>query len=377
MTVGGSPAPQPPVGLLAELTHRCPLRCAYCSNPLGLTSPRDELSTGVWRRVFGEAAELGVLQVHLSGGEPALRRDLELLVAEARAVGLYSNLITSGQGLDPARVRALAQAGLDHVQLSVQGGRAASADEAAGRRGAHRRKARVAGAVVAEGLPLTINWVVHRGNAGQLAEVLALARRVRASRLEVALAQHAGWARHNYDALLPTRAQHEAVAEQVRQARRELGAALPIDHVPSDQYAARPKACMGGWGRLFLVVAPDGTALPCHDARRIAGLRFTGVGERSLSWIWRESPAFVRFRGTAWMPEPCRSCDRREVDFGGCRCQAHAVTGDAARTDPACALSPDRALLETARGRAVERSSEAVPRRLGGGVHRALPVLRR
>ncbi|MFW5924837.1 MAG: pyrroloquinoline quinone biosynthesis protein PqqE [Myxococcota bacterium] len=369
-------APAPPMALLAELTHRCPLACAYCSNPVPLTAPRHEITTAAWCEALDQAADLGVLQVHFSGGEPAVRGDLETLVAHASKRGLYTNLITSGIGLDDARCRGLARAGLEHVQLSVQGGEPASADGWAGREGAHAHKGRIGRAVGAAGLPLTLNWVVHRHNAAQLPEVLERALSLGARRLEVAHVQYAGWARLNHDVLLPSRAQHEALDVQVRAARESLRGKLVLDYVPSDAYAGRPKACMDGWGRRFVVVAPDGMVLPCHDARRIDGLRFERVTERPLAEIWRASPALQRFRGTDWMPEPCRSCDRRELDWGGCRCQAHALTGDASRTDPACALSPDHPRFEAARSATGAGHGPAVVRRrFGRPGRRALPVL--
>lgn len=364
------------MALLAELTHRCPLVCAYCSNPVPLTVPGHEITADVWRAVLDQAADLGVLQVHFSGGEPAVRRDLEALVAHASSRGLYTNLITSGIGLDEARCRRLARAGLEHVQLSVQGGERASADAWAGREGAHAHKDRIGRAVVAAGLPLTVNWVVHRHNAAQLSEVLERALSLGARRLEVAHVQYAGWARLNQGALLPSAAQHEALDAEVRAARESLHGRLVLDYVPSDAYAGRPKACMDGWGRRFVVVAPDGAVLPCHDARRIEGLRFDRVTERPLAEIWYASPALQRFRGTDWMPEPCRSCDRRETDWGGCRCQAHALTGDASRTDPACAWSPDHPRFEAVRSAAAGgHGTEVSRRRFGRPARRALPVL--
>jgi pyrroloquinoline quinone biosynthesis protein E len=340
---------EPPLALLAELTHRCPLRCPYCSNPLELARASAELDTGSWSRVFGEAAALGVLQVHFSGGEPLVRRDLVELVADAAKTGLYVNLITSGIRLEADRLACLVDAGLEHVQLSLQDSDPASGDRIAGRAGAQQAKHRVARLVREAGLPLTVNAVVHRQNLDRLTDTIDLAVRLGADRLEVAHVQYYGWALANRAALLPSREQLDQATATVEAARARLVGRLVIDYVVPDYYAHRPKSCMGGWGRRFLNVTPTGKVLPCHAAETLPGLHFPTVGEASLSEVWYHSPAFERFRGTAWMPEPCRSCERREIDWGGCRCQAFALTGDPARTDPACALSPDHALLAAAR----------------------------
>ncbi|MEN2978333.1 pyrroloquinoline quinone biosynthesis protein PqqE [Tistrella bauzanensis] len=330
-----------PAGLLAELTHRCPLACPYCSNPLVLEARAAELDTGTWMRVFSEAAALGVLQVHLSGGEPAARSDLEVLVGHCAGLGLYTNLITSGLGLTQARLQALADAGLDHVQLSIQAAEPASADRIAGRPGAHARKRQVAGWVTETGLPLTVNVVIHRANLARVATIVDQAIALGAGRLEVAHAQYHGWAEVNRQALLPTRAEALAAVRQVEALKRDLAGRITIDHVVPDHYARFPKACMGGWGRMVLTVTPAGRVLPCHAAETIPGLEIWSVTDHPLDRIWADAPAFNAFRGTAWMPEPCRSCDRRDVDFGGCRCQALAILGDARATDPACTRSPD------------------------------------
>jgi pyrroloquinoline quinone biosynthesis protein E len=341
---------EPPLALLAELTHRCPLRCPYCSNPLDLARAGAELDTAAWKRVLGEAAALGVLQVHFSGGEPLVRRDLAELVRHAAAVGLYGNLITSGIHLDAARVAELAAAGLEHVQLSIQDADPAGGDRIAGLRGAQDAKRRVAGLVREAGLPLTVNAVVHRQNLDRLGDIIDLAVALGAERLEVAHVQYYGWALRNRAALMPSREQLDLATLTVEAARTRLAGTMVIDYVPPDYYAHRPKACMGGWGRRFLNVTPAGKVLPCHAAETLPGLSFPSVTEASLAEIWYHSPAFTQFRGTGWMPEPCRSCERREVDWGGCRCQAYALTGDAARTDPACALSLDHEVLVAARG---------------------------
>ena len=343
---------EPPLALLAELSHRCPLRCPYCSNPLALERASAELDTAQWQRVLREAATLGVLQVHFSGGEPLVRHDLAALVGVARAVGLYSNLITSGVLLDRARLAALVEAGLDHVQLSFQDAEAGGADRIAGLAGAHDKKLAAAALVREAGLPLTVNAVVHRQNLEHLPHMIELALRLGAQRLEVAHVQYYGWGLANRRALLPTSDQLERATALVEAERTRLKGVLTIDYVLPDYYARRPKACMGGWARRFLNISPAGKVLPCHAAETLPGFIFPSVMTESLADIWYHSEAFNRFRGTAWMPEPCRSCDRREIDWGGCRCQAFALTGDAARTDPACALAPDRALLDRARDEA-------------------------
>ena len=337
-----------PLALLAELTHRCPLRCPYCSNPVELTRASAELATAEWARVFEEAAGLGCLQVHLSGGEPTARRDIVEITAAAHGAGLYTNLITAGVLLDAALMARLKEAGLDHVQLSVQDAEPAGAERIGGMKGAHARKEAAARITREAGLPLTLNAVVHRQNLHNLPLLVETALAWGAARLEVAHVQYYGWALANRDALLPTREQLDEATRVVEAARAAHRGRLVIDYVVPDYHAARPKACMGGWGNRFLAVSPAGRVLPCHAAESIAGMDFPNVRETSLRDAWENSAAFNRFRGTAWMPEPCRSCERAERDWGGCRCQAFALTGDAAATDPACALSPHRALLAAA-----------------------------
>ncbi|SMF80332.1 pyrroloquinoline quinone biosynthesis protein E [Tistlia consotensis] len=329
-----------PMALLAELTHRCPLQCPYCSNPVELEQAGRELDTGTWLRVIEEAAELGALQIHFSGGEPTVRKDLEEMVARARDVGLYSNLITAGVLLDEDRVGRLVDSGLDHVQLSFQDSEATGAERIGGYPDAQKKKLRFAGWVRAAGLPLTLNLVVHRQNLDHLPQLIELAVELGAQRAEIAHVQYYGWAFRNRAALMPTREQLERATATVEEARERLKGRLVLDYVVPDYYARRPKSCMGGWGRRFLNVSPAGKVLPCHAAETITGLRFDSVTERSLADIWQHSEAFEIYRGTDWMPEPCRSCERREIDWGGCRCQAFAITGEAGATDPACALSP-------------------------------------
>ena len=329
-----------PLGLLAELTHVCPLGCPYCSNPIALDHRKDELNTATWARVFKEAAALGVLQVHLSGGEPGARRDLVEITASAHVAGLYTNLITSAVGVTEKTLGALAEAGLDHVQISIQDSEAASADHIAGYDGAYVRKRALAAEVVRLKLPLTVNAVMHRANIDHVSNMVDLALTLGASRVEIAHVQYYGWALKNRAALMPTREQVERAAAAVEDLRARHHGKIVIDAVVPDYYARYPKPCMGGWGRRSLNVTPIGKVLPCHAAQTIPGLEFWSALEHSLADIWENSPAFNAFRGTAWMPEPCASCERREADFGGCRCQAFALTGDAKAADPVCHLSP-------------------------------------
>jgi len=332
-----------PLGLLAELTHRCPLGCPYCSNPIALDPRADELDTATWARVFGEAAALGVLQVHLSGGEPGARRDLVEITKAAHTAGLYTNLITSAVGITDKTLDLLYDAGLDHVQVSIQDSVESSADRIAGYEGAFARKQAFAAAVVRHKLPLTVNAVMHRANIEHISDMVELALALGASRVEIAHVQYYGWALKNRAMLMPTREQVMRAAEKVEELRARHHGRIVIDAVVPDYYARLPKPCVGGWGRRSLNVTPSGKVLPCHAAESIPELEFWNVRERSLADIWASSPAFNAFRGTSWMQEPCASCPKREQDFGGCRCQAFALTGDAAATDPVCHLAPAHA----------------------------------
>jgi PqqA peptide cyclase len=332
-----------PFGLLAELTYACPLHCSYCSNPLNLDAYREELTTPEWERVLAEARELGVLQLHLSGGEPLQRRDLARIVRSASEMGLYTNLITSALGLSPRRAGQLRAAGLDHVQISIQADEPALSDRLAGTP-SFTRKMTAARLVKELGWPLTLNVVLHRHNIDRVARILAMAGELGADRIELANTQYYGWAWRNRDQLLPSRAQLERAEVAVRAAHERLKGRMEIIYVLPDYYGRYPKPCMGGWGRRQLTVVPNGDVLPCPTAHALP-LPRASVREHSLAWIWEQSAVFQRFRGTDWMPEPCRGCDRREVDFGGCRCQAFQLTGDAARTDPVCHLSPDHAIV--------------------------------
>ncbi|GAA2446204.1 pyrroloquinoline quinone biosynthesis protein PqqE [Actinomadura vinacea] len=355
----------PPWALLAEITHACPLHCPYCSNPLELVRKSAELGTGDWERVFGEAADLGVVQAHISGGEPLLRPDVAEIVGAAARAGVYTQLVTSGLGLSASRLDGLLDAGLNSVQLSLQDARRPGSDFIAGRE-SYEAKAEAAAVIRAAGLPFGLNVVLHRHNLDRLAEIIDLGAAWGADRVELANTQFYGWALRNRAALLPTRGQLERAKATVEE---RSGSGPELVWVMPDYYEGVPKPCMGGWGRRSITVGPDGTALPCPAAYAIAELPFPNVREHSLAWVWEESPAFNAYRGTDWMTGPCGGCPRRETDFGGCRCQAYALTGDAARTDPACSLSPDHHLVRDLADAA--GSGDAVPafvyRRPGAG----------
>jgi pyrroloquinoline quinone biosynthesis protein E len=329
-----------PMALVAEVTHRCPLRCPYCSNPLEMARAREEVSTADWSRLFAEAADLGVLHLHLSGGEPMARSDLAELVRAASTAGLYVNLITSGVMLDAAKMGELADAGLDHVQLSFQHADAAEAERIGGMRSAQARKIAAAHLVTAAGLPLTCNFVIHRQNAREVAAMIALGAKLGAQRVEIAHTQYYGWGLLNRDALLPDEDDLRHATAAVESGRALHAGRMAIDYVTPDYYGDQPKACMDGWARRFIVVGPRGQAMPCHAAETIPGLVFPDIRAQSLRDIWYDDPTFRRFRGTDWMPDPCQSCALKEKDWGGCRCQALALAGDAAATDPVCARSP-------------------------------------
>ena len=350
--------PPRPYALLAEITYRCPLHCPYCSNPVAVSlreAPRrpqgdgytnGELTTDEWKRVIREAAALGVLQIGFSGGEPLSRRDLAELICAAREANLYTNLITSGIGLDDDRVRMLRDAGLDSIQLSFQSDESSLADEIAGAR-AHKRKLEVAAKIRAAGIPLSLNFVIHRRNIDRLEQMIDLAETLGAERVELANVQFYGWAFSNRAALLPTREQVDRARHIATAAKERLAGKIDLFYVLPDYYETRPKPCLNGWGQRYLTVNPTGDVLPCPTASSaMPDLPFENVRARNLDWIWRESESFNCFRGTEWMPEPCRSCSQREIDFGGCRCQAALLTGNAANTDPVCEFSPNRAVVD-------------------------------
>jgi pyrroloquinoline quinone biosynthesis protein E len=359
-----------PLGLLAELTHRCPLACPYCSNPLALEDRDTELNTAAWANVFQQAAALGVLQVHLSGGEPASRRDLVEITQAASEAGLYTNLITSAIGIDADRLGRLKAAGLDHVQVSIQDTEAGPADQIAGYDGAHARKLAFARAVTGMGMALTVNVVIHRANIARVAPLVDLAASLGAGRVEIAHAQYYGWALRNRDSLMPTREQVDRALQEMDELQARYAGRLLIDSVLPDYYARRPKPCVGGWGQRSLNVTPSGLVLPCHAAQTIPGLRFWSAREHKLAEIWTDSPAFQAFRGTGWMQQPCRTCNFRDIDFGGCRCQALAIAGDAAATDPSCDLSP-------LHGRMLALAEQAAASDVGGYVYRGRPEAKR
>ena len=343
------PAPIPtPLALVAELTHRCPLHCVYCSNPLELTRRDTELPAQIWTNVFKEAAAMGVLQTDLTGGEPLARTDLAEIIRSARGAGLYVSLITSGMPLDERRLEELAGAGLDHLQLSFQGARENSSTEFGGAKpGTYEQKLRVARWVKKHRIGFTLNFVIHRGNLDQLEAMIALTEEIGPGRVEFAHVQYYGWALSNRDRLLPSRAQLDRSLEILRKAQERLQGQIRVEYVVPDYYAKYPKPCMGGWGRKVILVTPSGEALPCHAARVIPGLQFENVRTWSLRAIWEESDAFRKYRGEEWMVEPCKSCDRRAVDFGGCRCQAFLLTGRAETADPVCSLSAERSVVDS------------------------------
>ena len=353
----------PPIGLLAELTHRCPLQCAYCSNPVNLDRRTAELSTDSWKRVFSEANDLGVLQLHLSGGEPAARPDLEEIVAHCASLGLYTNLITSGVLLNDERMKALYDGGLDHVQLSLQDVDPLNADEFGGFKGGHKKKLALGTMVVKLGLPLTVNAVIHRHNIGSIADMVQLAIDMGARRVEIAHVQYYGWALKNRSHLMPTRQQAVDAEQLVKTLRLQHRGKIVIDSVIPDYFARLPKPCMGGWGARVLNVTPSGKVLPCHAAETIPGLEFWSVRDRALEDVWLNAPAFNAYRGTDWMQEPCVSCDKKTSCKGGCRCQALALAGQAEAADPVCELSPFH--HELADIAAAASATPMSPRRIG------------
>ncbi len=359
-----SSRPNSPLWLLAELTYRCPLHCVYCSNPVDYTAYGEELATEDWLRVLREGRELGATQLGFSGGEPLVRDDLEVLVAEARRLGYYSNLITSGIGLNERRIAALKEGGLDHIQVSFQDSTREMNDFLSSTR-TFDLKRRIAKLVKQYDYPMVLNVVLHRLNIDHVGQILELAAELEAEYVELANTQYYGWAYLNRDLLLPSREQLRRAEEVTNRFRELVGNKMKIYFVVPDYCENRPKACMNGWGSVFLNLTADGLALPCHEARMLPGLDFPSVREHDLRWIWHASPAFNRYRGDEWMKEPCRSCPEKAKDYGGCRCQAYLLTGDAALADPVCDKSPQHALITLA----VERARQA-----GAGVE-TKPVL--
>jgi pyrroloquinoline quinone biosynthesis protein E len=349
-----------PLALIAEITHRCPLHCVYCSNPLEMAAVSEELSTEEWADVFQQSGKLGMLHAHFTGGEPLARADLTELIASARAAGLYTNLITSGIGLSETRLQALVDVGLDHIQVSFQDSREDAANWIAGAK-AHAHKIELSRLIRRHKIAFTVNLVVHRQNIDHLEEIIAFIEQLAPERIEIAHTQYYGWALKNRGALLPTRAQLERAAEAVTAAEKRLAGRIRVDFVVPDYYARFPKACMGGWGRRLMLINPAGKVLPCHAAEVIPGLAFENVREKTIEYIWRDSASFQRFRGEEWMPEPCRSCDQRAQDFGGCRCQALLLAGNAAATDPACSLAPAHHIVEAALAEANSNAAVSQP----------------
>ncbi len=356
-----------PLALIAEITHRCPLHCVYCSNPMQLAATQSELSTEEWASVFEQSGKLGMLHAHFTGGEPLARPDLRELIAAAHNARLYTNLITSGIGLSEPRLKTLVDAGLDHIQISFQDSREDSANWIAGAK-SHAHKIELARGVRRYKIAFTVNLVVHRQNLDHLEEMIAFIEQLSPERVEIAHTQYYGWALTNRAALMPTQAQLNRAVAIVAEAEKRLAGRIRIDSVVPDYYAKYPKACMGGWGRKLMLINPAGKVLPCHAAEVLPGMSFENVREKSLEWIWRESASFRRFRGEDWMPEPCRSCERRSEDFGGCRCQAFLLARDATATDPACSLAPAHHLVESAVREANSEASVAQPTALSSFV---------
>jgi PqqA peptide cyclase len=355
--VGQAPRPTPaervgpPLWLLLELTYRCPLHCAFCYNPTDFARTTEELTTDEWLKVLREARKMGAVQLGLSGGEPLARDDLELIVTEAHSLGFYTNLVTSGVGLNEKRIKALKEAGLDHIQLSFQDSTRELNDFLSSTR-TFELKSKVAALIKQHDYPMVLNVVLHRLNIDHVEQILDMAERMGADYLELANTQYYGWAWHNREQLLPSREQVQNAERATERFRQKMGDRMRIFFVVPDYFESRPKPCMNGLGSIFLTVTPDGTALPCHAAKMLPGLDFPNVKNQSVEWIWRDSPAFNRYRGDDWMKEPCRSCPEKKKDFGGCRCQAFLMTGDAANADPVCDKSPHHHLVEEAVARA-------------------------
>lgn len=351
--------PGPPLWLLAELTYRCPLQCPYCSNPLDFAKQGKELTTGQWIEVFRQARQVGAAQLGFSGGEPLVRQDLAELIKAARDLGYYTNLITSGIGLTEKRIAEFSEAGLDHIQISFQAADEEVNNMLAGSKKAFAHKLAMARAVKAHGYPMVLNFVTHRHNIDRIERIIDLCLELEADFVELATCQFYGWAELNRVGLLPTKAQLQNAERITNQYRARLEAQnhpCKLIFVTPDYYEERPKACMNGWANLFLDITPDGTALPCHSARQLP-VQFPNVLEHSISHIWNESFGFNRFRGDAWMPEPCRSCDEKDKDFGGCRCQAFMLTGDASNADPVCSKSAHHGIILAARAEAEQAAA--------------------
>lgn len=348
-----------PLWLLMEITYRCPLQCPYCSNPLEFAHYKNELTTSEWIHVMTQARALGATQIGFSGGEPLVRQDLEVLIAKARQLGFYTNLITSTIGLDEARLLELQKAGIDSIQVSIQDSSKDLSNFIAGSK-AYDHKLDICHKIKELGYPLSLNFVLHKLNIDHIKNILDLAVELKADYVELANTQYYGFAYHNRDQLLPSKKQVEFAEEIAHQYQEHYEGLMKIYYVIPDYYENRPKPCMSGWGKLFLTVTADGAALPCHSARDIPNLSIPNVRDHDLEWIWKQSPLFNQFRGFDWMKEPCRSCPERFKDFGGCRCQAFKITGDAAMADPVCSLSPDHHLILEA----LDKAARAKPQPL-------------
>ena len=348
-----------PLWLLAELTYACPLQCPYCSNPVDYARNRKELTTEQWMQVLTDAREMGATQLGFSGGEPLVRKDLETLIAHGRKLGYYTNLITSTVGMDETRIAGFKEAGLDHIQVSFQASDQVLNDFLGGT-SSFEHKLEMARLVKSYGYPMVLNVVIHRRNIDRMGEILELAKSLEADYVELANTQYYGWALQNRAQLLPTREQLKRAEAVAKRYQEELEGKMRILYVVPDYYDTRPKACMNGWGNIFLTIAPDGTALPCQAARQLPGIDFPNVLDRGVQWVWDDSPAFNRYRGYEWMKEPCRTCPERTKDFGGCRCQAFQLTGDAAAADPVCSKSPDHHLIQTALAQTAETETMSI-----------------
>jgi pyrroloquinoline quinone biosynthesis protein E len=348
-----------PLWLLAEVTYRCPLHCVFCYNPVDYTRFGPELTTDEWLKVLRESRAIGATQLGFSGGEPLLRDDLEILVAEARQLGYYSNLITSGVGLNEKRIAAFKEGGLDHIQLSFQDSTREMNDFLSSTR-TFELKSKVAKLIQQYDYPMVLNVVLHRMNIDHTWQILEMAEAMGAEYVELANTQYYGWALINRDQLLPTREQLQRAEEATNRFRERVGGKMKIYFVVPDYYADRPKACMNGWGSVFITVQADGTVLPCHEARMLPGLTFPNARDHDMKWIWYDSPGFNTYRGDAWMKEPCRTCPEKVKDFGGCRCQAFMLTGDATNADPVCSLSPHHHIVTAA----VEKAQQPPEKRV-------------
>lgn len=346
--VAASVTQKQPLWLLAEVTYRCPLHCAFCYNPTDYDKhTKNELTTEQWLSALRDARKMGAIQLGISGGEPLLRDDIEEIVAEAHKLGYYSNLITSGVGLTEKRIQAFKEGGLDHIQLSMHDVTEDISNFITNTRTFELKK-KVAAMIKAHGYPMVLNVVIHRYNIDQVDKILEMAEALGADYVELANTQYYGWSLVNRDQLMPTREQLNRAEAATNAFRERVGNKMKVFFVVPDYFSDRPKKCMNGWGEVFMIVTANGDVLPCHSARVLPGLEFPNVKENGLEWAWKESPAFNKYRGMEWMKEPCRSCSEKENDLGGCRCQSYLLSGDAEMADPVCTKSPNRHLIDEA-----------------------------